>query len=138
MDSKWVCTDDECYQWRLALGNRRYYFCEVIWLEGDTGDDVDDSYLAVGTVVDVGEMTWREMILAINGYYDSIESMLKSYGMDINDPDVDEFVDSMVAECAFENIYSDNDYYDYAQEFTSRTAAEKAVDDMKKYMEERI
>ena len=72
MNSKWVETNSETGQAYLKTGDFEYYFVDTIWLDGDP-----DEYAAVGATVDIGGMTWRDVMCAISPYYSSIEEFLR-------------------------------------------------------------
>lgn len=101
----WYCTDNDCMQYCRSLGDRKYEFVQAIWLDtcGDdqrakNAKDDSDNYIVVTDSIDMNEYSNEDIEMAICSYYESIEEMENLYDLNIRE------LDSLVAECAFENI----------------------------------
>lgn len=121
----WYCTDNDCMQYCRSLGNRRYEFVQVIWLDTCGNDkrakNDSDNYVVVTDSIDMNDYDEEDIEMAICGYYQNIKEMEESYGLPLGE------LDDIVAECFFENmsfitdchsdIVSWNDAEDIIQDF---------------------
>lgn len=91
MKNGFVVTDNDCMQCRKDLGNREFLFIQSIWL----GEE--DAYEVVAHTEDLKEMSLKDIKTAVSGYYDGILGMEQAYNLPLGQ------LDSIVAECSFEN-----------------------------------
>lgn len=113
MKNGFVITDDDCMQCRKNLGNRKFLFIQVIWMDGD------DEYCVVANTEDLKEMSLEDIEMAVSGYYDNIKAMEESYKLPLGQ------LDELVAECSFEDHpYCD---WEYKSEFVTQERAEEII-----------
>lgn len=82
-----ILTDDDTFQYRKALGERRYQLIEISELHGL-------GYYVFESLVDLSRYTEDEIEILINGYYDSYEAFIRRYKAEADD---------LIAECIFES-----------------------------------
>lgn len=113
MKNGFVITDDDCMQCRKNLGNRKFLFIQVIWM------DEDDEYCVAANTEDLNEMSLEDIEMAVSGYYDNIKAMEESYKLPLGQ------LDELVAECSFEDHpYCD---WEYKSEFVTQERAEEII-----------
>lgn len=113
MKNGFVITDDDCMQCRKDLGDRKFLFVQVIWMDGD------NEYCVVVNTEDLKEMSLDDIKMAVSGYYDSIKAMEDSYDLPLGQ------LDELVAECSFENHpYCD---WEYKSEIVTKERAEEII-----------
>lgn len=113
MKNGFVITDDDCMQCRKNLGNRKFLFIQVIWMDGD------DEYCVVANTEDLKEMSLEDIEMAVSGYYNNIKAMEESYKLPLGQ------LDELVAECSFEDHpYCD---WEYKSEFVTQERAEEII-----------
>lgn len=113
MKNGFVITDDDCMQCRKNLGNRKFLFIQVIWM------DEDDEYCVAANTEDLNEMSLEDIEMAVSGYYDNIKAMEESYKLPLGQ------LDELVAECSFEDRpYCD---WEYKSEFVTQERAEEII-----------
>lgn len=102
----WFLTDDSCAQYCLKITDTKYAFTQLQLM--DAVYHKDREYCVTYAVIDVGEMTFEDVKIAICGFYDSVDAMIESYSENLT---MDSYA-QIVAECAFENITDDNSISD--------------------------
>ena len=102
----WFLTDDSCAQYCLKITDTKYAFTQLQLM--DVVCHKDRGYCVTYAVINVGEMTFEDVKIAICGFYDSVIAMIESYGENLT---MDSYA-QIVAECAFENITDDNSISD--------------------------
>lgn len=102
----WFLTDDSCAQYCLKITDTKYAFTQLQLM--DVVCHKDRGYCVTYAVIDVGEMTFEDVKIAICGFYDSVTAMIESYSENLT---MDSYA-QIVAECAFENITDDNSISD--------------------------
>lgn len=102
----WFLTDDSCAQYCRKVSDTKYAFTQLQLM--DTVYHKDSEYCVTYAVIDVGEMTFEDVKIAICGFYDSVAAMIESYSENLT---MDSYA-QIVAECAFENITDDNSISD--------------------------
>ena len=102
----WFLTDDSCAQYCLKITDTKYAFTQLQLM--DAVYHKDREYCVTHAVIDVGEMTFEDVKIAICGFYDSVAAMIESYSENLT---MDSYA-QIVAECAFENITDDNSISD--------------------------
>lgn len=99
MNNYFECTDSDCMQCGKHLEDRKYIFIQAIWM-GEKNE-----YCVVANTEDLTEMSLHDIECSISGYYGSIEKM-----EEINESPLGQ-LDSLIAECSFENHpYCDWEY----------------------------
>ena len=121
MRNGFECTDNDCMQCRKSLGNRRYFFIQVVELD-------EYKYRVVANIEDLTKMSLNDIERAISGYYDDIPAMEESYGIPLGQ------LDDIIAECSFENRPYDT--YDHKSEILTLERAEETIQDFINYMRE--
>lgn len=102
----WFLTDDSCAQYCLKITDTKYAFTSLQLM--DVVCHKDRGYCVTYAVINVGEMTFEDVKIAICGFYDSVIAMIESYSENLT---MDSYA-QIVAECAFENITDDNSISD--------------------------
>ena len=113
LEKSWICTDNDCLQYRLAEGNSKYRFIQTL--------KIDETYRVVASTINTKEYSREELEKEIQPFYNSIANMEKDYGKPL-----DELME-IVAECIFENIVF-LDKYDYCSIPTSWENARKIIE----------
>ena len=118
----WYLIDNDCLQYGKDLGDGKYSFIQVIWMDTAEGDarasaSADDNYIVVADTVNVGEMSDEEKQLCICGFYKDLDEMSKSYSLSVEE------LNSIIAECGFENQSS----YEYESNLLTWKDAESHI-----------
>ena len=115
----WICEDDDCLQYQHKISNDEYVMIQLMWLdiveeEAEYEEGIIKDYIVVGDVVDLKD---EDFELAIGGYYDSLDAMKASYGLEIED------LKPLIAECVFEQQSN----YWYVSDLMTRETAEHLI-----------
>lgn len=124
MSNEWYKTDD--LQWCKPLGERRYEFIQVLWIDTCPNDPENDHVVCSG-LIDLNDYSDDEIESAVSSYYESYDDMLEKYNTTRENAHE---LDSIVAECIFEEeCYTDCHSH-------GSFGKDKAVEYVEKWIEE--
>lgn len=110
-ESKWVCTDDACSQYRKIIDENTFMFIEYTLLP----NGVCEVFLST---IDLNDFLQVEIIDCISSYYKDLTELKTIYGNESN---------AIMAECIFEQ--RNWVYYDETWEFEDEEKARAFIEE---------